>query len=191
MLAEYDIGQVIIIVVAMIAGFIQWLWSYIQERMKAKERSHPQRHDEIEKTWSESGMPPVPPAPQSMPCANEPAAAPKRGALWDFIEGIKEEIRKAQADLEPDSRPAQPPPRVPPPLRRHMPQPPASVTATPKPAQAAAPVFMAEQKPAQVVTRHDDFAVLRSSIRNPDALRNAIILREILGPPKALQSEGL
>jgi hypothetical protein len=191
MLAEYDIGQVIIIVVAMIAGFIQWLWSNIQERMEAKKRQQRQRDVEIELTLSESGRHLAPPPTHPLPGNSEPSSVPPRGVLGDFIEGIKEEIRKAQAELEPASAPVRPMPQVPPPLRRHLPQPPASVPATPKPAQTSAPVLTAETKPAQVATKRDDFEVLRSSVRNPEALRNAFILREILGPPKALQSEGI
>lgn len=189
MLAEYDIGQVLIIVIAMIAGFVQWLWSNIQERREAGKRRQPQRDGEIDSTQFELGrhlVPPVHPLPENA----EPTPIPARGVLGDFIEGIKEEIRKAQAELEPASKPVQSPTRESPPLRRHLPKPPALVTATPKPAQEVAPALVAEQKPAQVVTKRDDFEVLRSSIRNPESLRNAVILREILGPPKALQSEG-
>ncbi len=186
--ADFDIGQVIFIVIAMIAAFVQWLWKHIQERRDTTARSRPRDAPESEETWPE---PVAPLAPPPLPARDDPALAPKRGGFRAFIDEIKEEVRKAQADYEEEPVPAQPPPRVPPPLRRHIPQPPALVAAMPAHAPAAAPTLVVEQKPARVITKHDDFAVLRSSIRNPDALRNAVILREILGPPKALQAEGL
>lgn len=48
----------------------------------------------------------------------------------------------------------------------------------------------AEAKSADDVRRKEDRDLWRAALRSPDALRSAFILREILGPPRGLQSFG-
>ncbi len=174
--ADLDIGQVLIIAIAMIAAFVQWVWKLIQESKAARERVRPQQREH-----SSPNVDPEVPQPPPMPI-------PGRG-VWDLVETFKEEMRKAQAGLEPKETPK---PRPPIPEHRRVVVPPPPLP--PAPVQKAAPVvpevIMPKPLPAfaATATSKDDSVVLRMNLMNLDALKQAIILREILGPPKALQT---
>ena len=178
--ADLDIGQVLIIAIAMIAAFVQWVWKLIQESKAARERVRPQRREH-----SSANVDPEVAQPPPMPIPG--------GGVWDLVETFKEEMRKAQAGLEPEKAPRPRPPIperprvvVPPP-----PSPPAPVSATaPKAAPAVPEIVLPKPIPAfaATATSKDDSVVLRMNLMNLDALKQAIILREILGPPKALQT---
>ncbi len=178
--ADLDIGQVLIIAIAMIAAFVQWVWKLIQESKAARERVRPQQREH-----SSPNVDPEVPQPPPMPIPG--------GCVWDLVETFKEEMRKAQAGLEPEKAPR---PRPPAPERRRVvipppPLPPASVSATaPKAATAVPEIVLPKPIPAfaATATSKDDSVVLRMNLMNLDALKQAIILREILGPPKALQT---
>jgi hypothetical protein len=182
--ADLDIGQVLIIAIAMIAAFVQWVWKLIQESKAARERVRPQQREH-----SSANVDPEVPQPPPMPIPG--------GGVWDLVETFKEEMRKAQAGLEPEKAPRPRPPIperprvvVPPP-----PSPPAPVSApvsatAPKAAPAVPEIVLPKPIPAfaATATSKDDSVVLRMNLMNLDALKQAIILREILGPPKALQT---
>jgi hypothetical protein len=178
--ADLDIGQVLIIAIAMIAAFVQWVWKLIQESKAARERVRPQQRE-----YSSPNVDSEVPQPPPMPIPG--------GGVWDLVETFKEEMRKAQAGLEPEKAPR---PRPPAPERRRVvipppPLPPASVSATaPKAAPAVPEIVLPKPIPAfaATATSKDDSVVLRMNLMNLDALKQAIILREILGPPKALQT---
>ena len=182
--ADIDIGQVLIIAIAMIAAFLQWLWKLVQERKASKERARSLPPGRSEETWSEETSPSLPPP---LPMPSEPPAQPSRGGIWDLVEEFKRELRKAQGEVMPEPESASPPPLpVPAPFKPRIPKPPSPAVVAPVLAAAPAPVII--QRPKPVTAMRDDFVVLRSNLLNHDALRQAIILREILGPPKALQS---
>lgn len=174
--ADLDIGQVLIIAIAMIAAFVQWVWKLIQESKAARERVRPQQREH-----SSPNVDPEVPQPPPMPIPG--------GGVWDLVETFKEEMRKAQAGLEPKETPK---PRPQTPERRRVVIPPPPLP--PAPVQKAAPVVpeVILPKPlpafAATATSKDDSVVLRMNLMNLDALKQAIILREILGPPKALQT---
>jgi hypothetical protein len=178
--ADIDIGQVLIIAIAMIAAFVQWVWKLVQENKAAKERARnlpPRRM-----------MEPAPTLPPPLPPANEPPPQPERGGIWDLVEEFKKELRKAQGEEIPE--PAAPPPiPAPPPVKQHVPRRPAPVVVAQSPAPAPAPVPAPTPRPVPVTAMRDDFVLLRMNLLKHDALKQAIILREILGPPKALQSD--
>lgn len=183
---DFDFGKVAFIVIAMIAAFVQWVWKSIQE---SKERQKSQQEDDSEprtlrEMTSQKQTPPMRRATSETRSAPNVPSAPSVSPtnLWDAFEHIKQEMRKAQEQAEP----------VPPPL----PVSPRRVTppAMSRAVQSPPPAPLVKQ-PAQVVARvepavssRDDFASLRGLLMNPQALRNAVLLREILGPPKALQS---
>jgi hypothetical protein len=182
--ADLDIGQVLIIAIAMIAAFVQWVWKLIQESKAARERVRPQQREH-----SSANVDPEVAQPPPMPIPG--------GGVWDLVETFKEEMRKAQAGLEPEKAPR---PRPPIPERRRVvvpppPSPPAPVSApvsatAPKAAPAVPEIVLPKPIPAfaATATSKDDSVVLRMNLMNLDALKQAIILREILGPPKALQT---
>jgi hypothetical protein len=178
--ADLDIGQVLIIAIAMIAAFVQWVWKLIQESKAARERVRPQQREH-----SSANVDPEVPQPPPMPIPG--------GGVWDLVETFKEEMRKAQAGLEPEKapRPRPPIPERPRVVVPPLPSPPAPVSATaPKAAPAVPEIVLPKPIPAfaATATSKDDSVVLRMNLMNLDALKQAIILREILGPPKALQT---
>jgi hypothetical protein len=178
--ADIDIGQVLIIVIAMIAAFVQWVWKLVQENKAAKERA---RNLPPPRTQERSPTP-----PPALPPHGGPPAQPSRGGVWDLVEEFKKELRKAQGEQIPE--PALPPPiPAPPPVKQRPPKPPAAVVVAQVPAVAPTPAPATPLRMASVTSMRDDFVVLRANLLKHDALKQAIILREILGPPKALQSD--
>lgn len=230
-----DIGQVIIIVIAVVAGFIQWAWKLYQNNQEARRRpTQPLSSEERqlrEEAWrQQTGQAPNPtpsppplPRPASMPLPTRPPPQPTRPAddpwksMREIFETVKEEMRKAQEEAQRKAQPAPPPIPPPPPVRRAVvPPPPPPTTSAPRqsasqaptqfpqpaalvPSGAAGPSSSAASSVAlalhpRMVTSsanqaaRDPFAGLRAGLLSHDALRQAILLREILGPPKALQS---
>lgn len=187
---DFDLGKVAFIVIAMIAAFVQWVWKGIQEsreRKKHQQEASPEHRTlrelnrDKQVLLSERSVPESRPSPPSAPPAS----------LWGAFEQIKEELRKAQ-EL---ATPAPPPLPVPRPSRRAATPPPmVRAVSAPTPAPLSPPTPSVE-KNADAVARvepaassRDDFAALRGLLMEPKALRNAVLLREILGPPKALQT---
>lgn len=235
-LAELDPIQIAIIVIAMGAGFVQWLWGMFKQNLEDKERRSapplsPEERAAREEIWRRQFQPTeesestrqAQPAQRQRPARPSPSAPPPAHDPWatvrDVFEQIKEDARKAQ---NPESQPPSPPQRQaeapvrpqssPPPLRRPHP---ATVRAevrpqpTPPPVPAVAfpgdsvkstaigatpPVTFAttSQPPrARLEARPDvspDFRGLRNLLHSPASLKQAVLFREILGPPKALQS---
>ena len=174
--SDPDIGQVLVIAIAMIAAFVQWVWKMIQERKSARERARPQQEEA--------------PALNVEPEVVEPPLVPaNRGGVWELVDAFKEEMRKAQAGFEPEESP-KPGPPGPEHRRVVIPPPPLPLVPTQKPVQVAPEITIPESIPAfkTTPTSRDDSVVLRMNVMNLDALKQAIILREILGPPKSLQA---
>lgn len=110
-LAEIDPIQIIIIVIAMGAGFVQWLWGLFKQSQEEKERRNAgplsdedrAAREEAWKSQTAPGNPQARPSPRTPPPVQDPWAT-----VRDVFEQIKEETRKAQQP--PPPRPAAPPP---------------------------------------------------------------------------------
>lgn len=223
-----DIGQVIIIVIAVVAGFIQWAWKLYQNNQESRRRpAQPLSAEERqlrEEAWrQQTGQAPnPPPLPRAatVPLPTRPPPQPTRPAddpwksMRDIFETVKEEMRKAQEEAQRKAQPTPPPVPSPPPVRRAaVPPSPLPTTSAPRqpapqlqapalfpqpatliPSTAALPSSAALALHPRMVTSsatpaaRDPFAGLRAGLVSRDAVRQAIVLREILGPPKALQS---
>lgn len=166
-LAEIDLGQVIIVVIAMVAGFVQWLIGLLKQSQEARERRAASPSPGAEAQPGEEFRPPAP----------RPAAPPPVHDPWGGMREIFEQLKP-----EPSRQPAAP--------ARVRRQPRAAAAPTPavavvSPAPAPAPVPVAQ---AAAVAPPPSADPLLAFLRQPDALRQAVVLREVLGPPKALQS---
>lgn len=226
-LAEIDPIQIIIIVIAIGAGFVQWLWGLIKQKAEESERRNatpltPEDRAAREEAWRKQVAQPGPghaprPSPQSTPPVQDPWAT-----VRDVFEQIKEEARKAQNPQVPPPVPQRPSATSP----RSLPQP-TSQTSLNRPRRHSVraelqPVPVAPPAPADpfptgaakavtpnvtppvsfatapapplvsLTTRPaaQDFSGLRQLLHSPASLKQAVLLREILGPPKALQSSG-
>lgn len=188
--SDFDPFQVAIIVIAVLAGFVKWLWETWQQKTGAVPAPPPDPEEQRlrEAAWrkqtGQSSAAPPRPAPVAAPSA------------WD-------ELRKAWKELQETAKssqsPAQPR-RQPPPAQRQQPQrqrqqqPARTEAPEPVPTVAAfkAPAVAAEL-PAVVTTKPaapagSILAHLRQLRQDPALMRQAILMQEILGPPKALQS---
>ncbi len=177
--------QGVVIIIALIAGFVKWLWENWQQRQEATKQAapvDPQERRLREAAWRrQTGQgvpPPLPPAAASpwpelreawkqlQETAKEPAPAPVR------------QSRPAAAPPVPQQRPkaarAQPAAAVVDKVIHDVPAGVATETYQPPPPAAAGPVL----------------AALRHLRRDPALMRQAIVMQEILGPPKALQTSG-
>lgn len=183
--ADIDIGQVLIIAIAMIAAFVQWVWKLIQDGKEARERAR--RQQERARLGRDNSAGEASESPATPPLPVPPPSVPK-GGIWDLVEALKEEMRKAQEG--PVEVPAPPPIPVRPPEQRRVPTPPAppAIPAS-RPTPIAASPTVAPLSAAHVSknTVRDGAVDIRASVMNLDALKQAIILNEVLGPPKALQ----
>ncbi|SKB03177.1 hypothetical protein SAMN02745166_03792 [Prosthecobacter debontii] len=205
-LADIDPVQIIIIVIAMGAGFLQWLWGLIQQKLEeGKRQNMPLSEEERaarEAAWKQQTQQERtyrPPTQAPTPTYNP----------WETVRDVFEQARRAQESPAPPQRPTSPPP----PLPQSQRTPPGTVRAdlrpapppvpsksepfpvTAKPAKMATPpvFFDAPIKPPLATRQKSEAASpysLKDLLHNPAAARQAILLREILGPPKALQSSG-
>lgn len=205
--SDFDPFQGAIIVIALLAGFIRWLWENWRMKSDAAKRDFtPQDPEELrrrEEAWQRqvgqgTGQPPP-------PQQRRPAAPP---SAWDELRKAWDELKETAKQAQ---NPAQPPPRPqpePPPQRQPYLQPPkrhsvgadlaaaeAKLAATREAAAviaAAAAERRAPSAPPMVERRGGPSSPLLASLQNlrhdPALLRQAVLLHEILGPPKALQS---
>lgn len=170
--AELDYVQVAIIVLAVIFSFVKWLW----EQWTGNKSQMPD-YDEV------AGQPEAPrrrpAAPPPIPASPPTVAA----APWeDLLKAMREISEKA---------PKQKPPPIPAhggAARRHATSR-KKVEAAPVPAPlVSVPVIAPSTAPAAVQTPAATgmLTSLRALRDDPAALRRAIVLGEVLGPPKAL-----
>ncbi len=191
---DTDWGQVIFLILVVVVGFIRWVANLIQQQKEAKERASlsPEELARREAAWRRQIG-----EEEEAPVEKDPFQE-----LKDLFEQIKEPQRPAPA---PPSLPKPPPPALrpasaaPPPL-------PAAVPASPPPqpssaaAAAAARAYslpassgsvnraFSEARPPEKRGRSGQAAAsLRRELASPRALRQAVLMREILGPPKALR----
>ncbi|MFM2168687.1 MAG: hypothetical protein RIS79_3058 [Verrucomicrobiota bacterium] len=175
--AEVDTFQVAIIVLAVIFSFVKWLW----EQWTGNKSSMPDYDEEPEqpalappsrRNASSSQPPPIPLSPPPV------AAAP-----WEELRKAWREVREAaQAQKQPQPRTVAAAARRPTSSRKQV------EAASPQLPVASAPVTVPSVPPATVQTSVPNTMLfsLRSLRHDPAAMRRAIVLSEVLGPPKAL-----
>jgi hypothetical protein len=194
--SDFDPMQMAIIVIAVLAGFVKWLWESWQQKSTARPAAptDPEEQRLREATWrKQTGQ-------SSAPPHTHPVAAP---SPWEELRKAWSELKETAKSSQPPARQAQsrPPPPLPAqrqisrqqqPTRQQSARAPAPPVATVVAAQAPAVV---STPPAVVTSRAaapagSALAALRHLRHDPALMRQAILLQEILGPPKALQSSG-
>lgn len=179
--AQFDF-QGVVIILALIFSFLKWVWENWQEKRASAQSQAPkdpteQRLREVawRKQTRQSAPPPIPTTPP--PPSTPPSA-------WN-------ELRKAWQDMQEVSQPppkSTRPPKVP--LQRSQAartQP--AVPASPAvPVAVAAPPVVMQSKASLPPATSSFLATLQHLRRDPALMRQAILMQEILGPPKALQS---
>jgi len=195
---DIDWGQVIFLALVVIVGFVRWVGNLIAQQKEAKARANlsPEEIALREAAWrrqvgldQEEEERDFSPAPPPRPAA--PTPDPFR-ELRDLFEQLK----------EPTPAPAPPlPQRLPPPLpvhRRAAPPPPTPPPApkvfVPTPTQAFPTSHHVHRQFTEAVAHRDrpvsaKLTGLRRELATPKALRQAILIREVLGPPKALRAD--
>lgn len=182
--ADFDPFQAAIIVIALIGGFVKWLWESWQQRREAASPPPPDPEEQAlrEAAWRK----------QTGQSKQPPPLPPVAPAPWD-------ELRKAWKELKDAARPASPPaPPYPVPQRRAANRPPpmpqqrqAQVQpppATPAPVRTA-PATPTAPPPSVARPVSPALAALHKLRHDPALMRQAILMQEILGVPKALRED--
>jgi hypothetical protein len=203
--AEIDPVQIVIIVLAMLGGFVQWLWGLVQQAREERERRRASPPDPEERRLREEAWrrqvesPPLRPSPQAPRPVNDAPADP-----WQMVRKLMEKAQEAApqpapAPERPAVRPVSQPTRPPAPPE-HRPAAPPRLATHPRPGVVAVepvrvPVhgvqasvetaFTVTPSPMTPRPKADPLARL---LTRPESVRQAVLLREILGPPKALQT---
>jgi hypothetical protein len=202
---DIDWGQVIFLILFVIVGFVRWLGNLMEQKKEAKERASlsPEELARREAAWrrqvGQDESPPPLPAPT--PTATQPPPDPFR-QFKELLEQLKEPTQPPQTKPQPQRPSSSTPPPLaqrrpaPPPIPQHSP---AVVPAIPLSAPVAAsfeqafPTSSSVNRSFSEAVAHrdrgtaDSLRGLRKSLRNPQAVREAFVLREVLGPPKALE----
>jgi hypothetical protein len=189
--ADFDPFQIAIIVIFVLASFIKWLWENWQLKNEASKRDLPLDPEEQrlrEAAWrkqtgqSGDSPPPIPPVVAASP--------------WDDLRKAWKELQEAAKPTPPPIPAARPSQSATPSLAsqprpqsvRSQIQPPppplATVVSTPTPAVVAKEAYFPQQKTTTVSV----LAAVRHLRSDPALMRQAILMQEILGPPKALQT---
>ena len=198
--SDFDPFQVAIIVIAVLAGFVKWLWETFQQKTGAAPAPPPDPEEQRlrEAAWRKQTGQAPPAAPPPLP----PVAVP---SAWDELRKAWKELQEAAKSSQAPAQPRRPQPqtqrqqaqrpvsaqrqqpqRQRQPVRTEAPQQVPTVAAVKTPAVAAEPpavVLARPAAPAGSILGH-----LRQLRQDPALMRQAILMQEILGPPKALQS---
>ena len=200
---DIDWGQVIFLILFVVVGFFRWLGNLIQQQKEAKERPTiltPEERALREAVWRRQTASEPSPIPAPSPTSAAPPPDP-------FAE-IKDLFKQIKESNQPPPRQTQPPPPLP--VRPNSPSP----SRTPQPQNAVPPPVPALPKQPPTPTLANAFPTsnfvdrsfteavahrdrrtadslmrLRMDLRSPLSLRRAIVIREILGPPKALAED--
>jgi hypothetical protein len=188
-LAEVDPIQIAIIVIAMLGGFVQWLWGLFKQGQEeaARKRTSPPNIEEAklrEAAWkrqveSSGTPPPLRPSPKSTSPVNDPWAT-----VRDVFEQIKKDVIETQSPKPPLSSP--------PLTRARSSKVRAEIQSAPKtPIVVETKPIVASTVPVlQTSPKNEELTFLRGILNSQASIRQAVLMREILGPPKALQSSG-
>lgn len=199
--ADFDPFQVAIIVIAVLAGFVKWLWENWQQKMGAAPTTQamsPEEQRMREAAWRKQTGQSAPPPPLP-PVAAAPSA-------WDELRKAWKELQEAAKQSQVPTRPA--PARRPPPIPAQRQNPIRREQQAPRHAAPVAappvatvlggqknlvPVTEVPATPAVMTSKAtapagSTLAGLLNLRRDPALMRQAILMQEILGPPKALQS---
>lgn len=202
--ADIDWGQVIFLALVVIVGFVRWVGNLIEQQKEAKARANlsPEELAMREAAWRKQvGM------DEAERPANPPTPAPTPPDPFRELKDLFEQLR------EPTPAPAPKPP----PLRRAPTPPPLSTAPRPyvqaPPPPPLRPVGVTKQVFVPTPTRafptsssvqrtfteaakagsqrptSAKLTNLRRELATPKALRQAILIREVLGPPKALRTD--
>jgi hypothetical protein len=188
---DFDPFQIAIVVIFVLASFIKWLWENWQLKNEASKRDLPLDPEEQrlrEAAWrkqtgqSGDSPPPIPPVVAASP--------------WDELRKAWKELQEAAKPTPPPIPAARPSQSAAPPqasqprpqsVRSQIQPPPpplATVVSTPTPAVVAKEAYYPQQKTTTVSV----LAAVRHLRSDPALMRQAILMQEILGPPKALQT---
>lgn len=175
MLADVDIGQVIFVIVFLVVGFIQWVIKVLKEKAESAGRTRHVPTQEEERARREVWEQQTRPVPPTEP---EPPAS-IGGTLGDLLG----EFRKAMEEAQ---RPSAPPP-LPEMPHRSLPSPPPLETrpvhvAENAPSTDTGPSVVTTLQPIRAARRPHPFTSL---LHTPEGYRQAFVLREVLGPPRA------
>jgi hypothetical protein len=168
-LADSDIGQVVVFLVVAVVAVVQWLIKLLKEKMEEAGRSPKTPTDEEAearyRAWEEQTRPVPPPIASPVP----------PGGMLDDLMG---ELRKA---IEParEHRTPPRPPRLPDATPAAMPRPLA-------PQVSAGASEPAKPGPLQTLRADREPHPLTALLRTEGGYRQAFVLREVLGPPRAL-----
>lgn len=205
-LAELDPVQIIIVVIAMMGGFFQWLWNLIQQSRSEAERRRagPPTDEENalrEEAWKRQTQG-GPTPPRQSPARPSPTATPP--PMNDPFSTVRELFEQVKREAMQGQNPPQPTTPSPMRQRKSAAAPPyqsstrrGSVRAETSSATTAAAAVTAPQasrpvtpepSPAPTVSPTAPAPAWAALLNSPDGLKQAFVLREILGPPKALQT---
>ena len=163
---EFDLSRVIFVIMVLLGGFFQWVMNWWKKKRAESEamRQPPPTPEELqarEKAWElQTGA--------GVPAPLQPAA---RNPLEDLLKKFRE-IAAPEIVVAPVPVQLSPPPRA------------VAAVEVPKHVSTHAKVSSAPAAIVQQRPRHP-LAVKLAAI---GGLRQAVVLREILGPPKALQT---
>jgi len=185
MRSDFDPFQVAVIVIFVLASFIKWLWENWQaKRGSAPEEAPGDLEEERlrEAAWRrQTGQASPPPLPPPV------AASP-----WDDLKKVWQEV---QESVNPTPAPT-PTPTPTPTVARHQPQRSPAEERRPAKKAAAAPMPAQSPLPREAYSLSAEgssgasplLATLRRLRKDPTLMRQAVLMHEVLGPPKALQS---
>jgi cytoskeletal protein RodZ len=200
---DIDWGQVIFLILFVVVGFFRWLGNLIQQQKEAKERPTvltPEERALREAVWRKQTASEPSPVPSPSPTSTAPPPDPF-AEIKDLFIQIKESNQPPPRQTQPPPplpvKPNSPPPSRTPQLQNSVPPPfPAPSKQAPIPTLASAfPTSNFVDRSFTEAVAHrdrrtaDSLMRLRMDLRSPLSLRRAIVIREILGPPKALAED--
>lgn len=200
---DIDWGQVTFLILFVVVGFVRWLGNLIQQQKEAKERPTlltPEERALREAAWrQQTGQGPST-TPKPAPTSTAPPPDPF-SELKDLFKQLKE---TSQSTPRPGPLPPALPSRTTSPAPHQRPQPqrpttsPTPALSRPEPVPTLASAFptsnFVDRSFTEAVAHRDrrtadSLMRLRMDLRSPLALRRAVVIREILGPPKALAED--
>lgn len=218
LLAAADLQEIVFVIVFLVVGFLQWLFSLLKKNKEAAERDRqlPASAEEQEarrRAWAEQTRPveeahppQTPPrrspAPPQLPRSSPPPAPAARpaptsttpGSLADLMDTLRRSIDDVSSP-RPASAPSAPaaparPPTLPNAIRTVRPPVPAAPSAHISRAAAAQYSSDPADRPvlATVVAPRRPHP-LTDMLKTTHGYKQAFILREVLGPCKALEGQ--